>query len=159
MGTVITFGTFDLFHIGHLRVLQRAAEYGDRLVVGISTDEFSLNKKGHPPIVDYASRAEIVGSLRAVDAVFPEHSLEAKPEYIASWRADVLVMGDDWVRAFDWLGSICEVVYVPRTPMISTTLLKVEICDTYQAPNGSPRFRPAEAASDQLFDREVRQIP
>ena len=121
--TVITFGTFDVFHVGHLRVLQRAAALGDRLVVGVSADALNLRKKGRAPVFSQEERLEIVAALKPVDAVFVEESLEQKREYILEHRADVLVMGDDWAGRFDELKDVCEVVYLERTPAISTTAL------------------------------------
>ncbi|HEU5454768.1 MAG TPA: adenylyltransferase/cytidyltransferase family protein [Nocardioides sp.] len=119
--TVITFGTFDVLHVGHIRVLQRAAELGDRLVVGVSADALNIAKKGRAPVFSQAERLEIVGSLKVVDEVFVEESLEKKRDYIVEHRADVLVMGDDWAGKFDWVSDVCEVVYLPRTPSVSTT--------------------------------------
>ena len=119
--TVITFGTFDVFHVGHIRVLQRAAALGDRLVVGVSADALNLAKKGRAPVYSQEERMEIVASLRVVDEVFVEESLEQKRDYIIEYGADVLVMGDDWAGKFDWVSDVCEVVYLPRTPSVSTT--------------------------------------
>jgi glycerol-3-phosphate cytidylyltransferase len=121
--TVITFGTFDVFHVGHLRVIERAAALGDRLVVGVSADALNERKKGRAPVFSQDERMEIVAALRAVDAVFVEESLEQKRDYILEHHADVLVMGDDWVGRFDDLADICEVRYLARTPAISTTAL------------------------------------
>jgi glycerol-3-phosphate cytidylyltransferase len=119
--TVITFGTFDVFHVGHVRVLQRAAELGDRLVVGVSADALNVAKKGRAPVFTQDERLEIVAALKVVDAVFVEESLEQKKDYILEHGADVLVMGDDWQGKFDWVSDVCEVVYLPRTPSVSTT--------------------------------------
>ena len=119
--TVITFGTFDVFHVGHIRVLQRAAALGDRLVVGVSADALNLAKKGRAPVYSQEERMEIVASLRVVDEVFVEESLEQKRDYIIEHGADVLVMGDDWAGKFDWVSDVCEVVYLPRPPSVSTT--------------------------------------
>ena len=121
--TVITFGTFDVFHVGHLRVIERAASLGDRLVVGVSADALNERKKGRSPVYSQAERMEIVAALRAVDEVFLEESLEQKRDYVLEHGADVLVMGDDWKGRFDDLADVCEVVYLPRTPAISTTAL------------------------------------
>jgi glycerol-3-phosphate cytidylyltransferase len=121
--TVITFGTFDVFHVGHLRIIERAASYGDRLVVGVSADALNRAKKGREPVFTEAERLSIVGALKAVDEVFVEESLELKRHYIEKYSADVLVMGDDWAGRFDELKDACEVVYLPRTPAISTTAL------------------------------------
>ena len=119
--TVITFGTFDVLHVGHIRVLKRAAELGERLVVGVSADELNIAKKGRAPVFTQQERLEIVGSLKMVDEVFVEESLEKKRDYIVEHGADVLVMGDDWAGKFDWVSDVCEVVYLPRTPSVSTT--------------------------------------
>ena len=119
--TVITFGTFDVFHVGHVRVLQRAAELGDRLVVGVSADALNVAKKGRPPVFNQDERLEIIAALKVVDEVFVEESLELKRDYIVEHGADVLVMGDDWAGKFDWVSDVCEVVYLPRTPSVSTT--------------------------------------
>ena len=123
MTTVITFGTFDVFHVGHLRVLQRAAELGDRLVVGVSADALNLRKKNRLPVFSQEERLEIIAALKPVDAVFVEESLELKRQYVLEHAADVLVMGDDWAGRFDELNDICRVEYLPRTPAISTTAL------------------------------------
>ncbi len=123
MTTVITFGTFDVFHVGHLRVLERAREFGDRLVVGVSADALNLRKKDRLPVFSEAERLEIVAALRCVDEVFVEESLEQKRDYILRFGADVLVMGDDWAGKFDEFGDVCRVEYLPRTPAISTTAL------------------------------------
>ncbi len=119
--TVITFGTFDVFHVGHVRVLARAAELGDRLVVGVSADALNVAKKGRAPVFNQDERLEIISSLAVVDEVFIEESLEKKKEYIVDHGGDVLVMGDDWAGKFDWVSDVCEVVYLPRTPSVSTT--------------------------------------
>lgn len=118
---VMTFGTFDVFHVGHLRILQRAASLGDELIVGVSTDALNLSKKGRAPVYPQEERMEIVSSLRCVARAFYEESLELKGDYLRQYDADVLVMGDDWRGKFDHFGDLCEVVYLPRTPAISTT--------------------------------------
>ena len=119
--TVVTFGTYDVFHVGHLRLLKRAAELGDRLVVGVSADALNISKKGRAPVFSQAERMEIVAALEMVDEVFVEESLELKRDYLLEHHADVLAMGDDWAGRFDEFGDICEVVYFPRTPSVSTT--------------------------------------
>lgn len=129
MITVVTYGTFDLFHIGHLRLLERAAALGDRLVVGVSTDEFT-REKGKTSIQPYEERVRIVAALRVVDAVFPEKSWDQKPRDIERWRADVFVMGDDWAGRFDYLRKYCRVIYLPRTPGVSTSDRKLQIAFT-----------------------------
>ena len=128
--TVITFGTFDVFHVGHLRVIERAAALGDRLIVGVSADALNESKKGRAPVFSQGERLEIVAALKPVTEVFVEESLEQKREYIERYAADVLVMGDDWAGKFDEFNDICEVVYLPRTPAISTTALIEKISGT-----------------------------
>ena len=120
---VITFGTFDLFHYGHLRLLKRAKELGDHLIVGVSTDELNFKKKGRYPVYTQEERRAIVAAIRYVDETFYEESLEKKREYCLTFRADILVMGDDWKGKFDDLSDICRVVYLPRTPSVSTTAI------------------------------------
>ena len=121
--TVITFGTYDVLHVGHLRIIERAGELGDRLVVGVSSDELNLAKKGRAPVFTERERMQIIGALRAVDQVFLEESLDKKRDYLLDHQADVLVMGNDWEGRFDHLNDICKVVYLPRTPSISTTAI------------------------------------
>jgi len=118
---IITFGTFDVFHIGHLRLLERASSMGDILIVGVSTDDFSFRKKGRWPVFSEFERIEILKSLRCVDKVFLEESLEQKREYLIEHKADVLAMGNDWAGKFDEFRDVCQVVYLERTPSISTT--------------------------------------
>ncbi len=129
MKTGITFGTFDVFHYGHLRILERSRELCDRLVVGISSDELNFSKKGRMPYYSFDERSRIVGALKCVDEVFKEESLELKAEYIKRFKADVLVMGDDWKGKFDWVIPLtgCAVFYLPRTPAISTTAIVEKI--------------------------------
>ena len=121
MTRIITFGTFDVFHVGHLNLLERARGFGDYLIVGISTDVLNISKKGRSPVFPQNERSRIVAALKCVDKVFFEHSLEAKRDYIQEHRADVLVMGDDWASRFDELSDVCRVEYLSRTPSISTT--------------------------------------
>jgi glycerol-3-phosphate cytidylyltransferase len=128
--TVITFGTFDVLHVGHIRVLGRARALGDRLVVGVSADALNFSKKGRAPVFSQDERLEIVGSLRVVDEVFVEESLELKRDYVTHYGAAVLAMGSDWEGKFDHLSDICEVVYFPRTPSVSTTALIEHIAAT-----------------------------
>jgi glycerol-3-phosphate cytidylyltransferase len=121
MKTVITFGTFDVLHVGHLRILQRSRALGDRLVVGVSSDDLNFSKKARLPVFTQDERCELIANLKCVDDVFVEESLELKREYVEKYGADILVMGDDWAGKFDFLSDICEVVYLARTPSISTT--------------------------------------
>lgn len=125
--TVITFGTFDLFHIGHVSILQRAAALGQRLVVGVSTDQLNFSKKAVFPTINETDRCEIIRSVRCVDEVFLEESLELKPEYIRHYQADILVMGEDWAGKFDQFSNLCRVIYLKRTAGISTTSIKQDL--------------------------------
>lgn len=129
MKRIITFGTFDVFHVGHVNILERASEFGDYLVVGVSSDELNLSKKGRYPVYSQNDRCKIIKSLKFVNDVFIEESLELKKEYIMQFQADVLVMGDDWTGRFDWVKDVCEVIYLPRTPSISTTEI-IEVVKT-----------------------------
>lgn len=123
MKTVLTYGTFDLLHYGHLEILRRAKELGDRLVVGISTDEF--NKiKGKKCQISYQKRKEFLEAVDYVDLVIPESEWEQKEQDIINNEIDIFVMGDDWEGKFDDLKEYCEVIYLPRTIGISTTKLK-----------------------------------
>ena len=124
MTRVVTFGTFDLLHIGHVNLLRRARALGEQLIVGVSSDELNFRKKGLQPAYSTEDRLEIIKALRFVDEVFVEHSLEEKRAYLLEHRADVLVMGDDWAGKFDEFSDICRVVYLPRTEGISTTEIK-----------------------------------
>lgn len=104
-------------------MLKRASDYGRHLIVGISTDALNQVKKGRPPVYTQDERLELVSAIQYVDEVFLEESLEKKREYVTTYRADILVMGDDWEGRFDELKDVCEVIYLPRTPAISTTEL------------------------------------
>jgi len=121
MKRVITFGTFDLFHIGHLNILERAKKHGNYLIVGVSTDTLNFSKKQKNPIHSEDERYRIINALKVVDEVFFEESLELKGDYIKKFNADVLVMGNDWEGRFDEFKHLCDVVYLERTPSISTT--------------------------------------
>jgi glycerol-3-phosphate cytidylyltransferase len=123
MKTIITFGTYDLLHVGHIRLLSRARELGDRLVVGVSSDQLNFSKKNKYPEFSQQERMEIISMIKGVDQVFLEESLELKASYLKEYEADVLVMGDDWSGKFDHLSTICKVAYLPRTPSISTTAI------------------------------------
>jgi len=131
MKRVITFGTFDILHIGHIKILQRAAALGNHLTVGVSSDQLNLSKKGREPVYPENDRLTIMQALSCVDDVFLEESLESKVEYLIKYKADILVMGDDWKGRFDKFGQFCEVVYLPRTPSISTTAI-IEVVKTTQ---------------------------
>lgn len=123
MSVVITFGTFDLLHIGHVSIINNAAQLGDTLVVGISSDEFTVQKKHKFPVYSQEERMLIVRSLKNVTTVFLEESMDLKAEYIRKYNADILVMGSDWAGKFDYLAGECgiQVIYLPRTQNISTT--------------------------------------
>lgn len=123
MTTVLTYGTFDLFHIGHLRLIERLAGLGDRVIIGVSTDTFNAGK-GKSSVVPYADRAHIVSSIKGVDLVIPEESWEQKRNDIRTYDVDVFAIGDDWVGKFDDLADLCRVEYLPRTQGISTSSLK-----------------------------------
>lgn len=123
MKKVLTFGTFDIFHYGHLRILERASKLGDELIVGVSSDALNFSKKSRYPLYNEDERMHIVSSLGFVNGVFLEESLELKREYLLKYKADVLVMGHDWEGRFDEFKDICEVIYLPRTPSVSTTEL------------------------------------
>ena len=120
---VITYGTFDLFHYGHLRLLKRAKELGDKLIVAVSTNEFN-KVKGKNCVYPYEHRSKIVEAIKYVDKVIPERNWEQKRNDIMKYKIDIFVMGDDWKGKFDDLKDLCKVVYLPRTPGISTTELK-----------------------------------
>lgn len=121
--TVLTYGTFDLFHLGHVRLLQRLRDLGDRVVVGCSTDAFNA-VKGKRAVVPFEQRREILLACRYVDAVFPEETWAQKRDDIRRESARVFAMGDDWTGRFDHLHDMVDVVYLPRTPGISTTAIK-----------------------------------
>jgi len=123
---VITYGTFDLLHYGHINLLKRAKELGDYLIVGLSTNEFN-EIKGKKCYFSYEERKKLVESIRYVDLVIPEKSWEQKINDIKEFKVDILVMGDDWKGKFDYLKEYCEVIYLPRTPEISTTKIKNDL--------------------------------
>lgn len=127
MRRVITYGTFDLLHFGHINLLRRAKELGDYLVVALSTDEFNLNEKNKKAYFNYEYRKQLLEAIKYVDEVIPENSWEQKVEDIKKYKIDIFVMGDDWEGKFDYLNNCCEVTYLPRTPDISTTKIKQEL--------------------------------
>lgn len=128
MKRVLTYGTFDLLHYGHIRLLKRAAEYGDYLIVAASTDEFN-SLKGKRAFHDYATRKMMLEAIRYVDLVIPENNWEQKVEDIKKYEIDVLIMGSDWENDehFKNLSEYCEVVFLPRTEGISTTMIKEKL--------------------------------
>ncbi|MBZ0333219.1 adenylyltransferase/cytidyltransferase family protein [Marinobacter sp. AL4B] len=121
--TVITYGTFDMFHIGHLKLLKRLDAMGAKLIVGVSTDEFN-DVKGKKTLIPYDQRAAIVEAIDCVDMVIPEHSWDQKLSDVEQYSVDVFAIGDDWSGKFDFLKDYCEVVYLERTKDISTSGLK-----------------------------------
>lgn len=126
MKRVITYGTYDLLHWGHIRLLKRAKQLGDYLIVGLSTDEFNA-VKGKRAYHSYEERKMMLEAIRYVDLVVPEKDWGQKPLDIQEYHADLFVMGDDWEGRFDELKTLCEVVYLPRTEGISTTKIKEDL--------------------------------
>lgn len=126
MKKIITYGTFDLFHIGHLKLLERLKSLGDELIVAVSTDEFN-ELKGKKTIIPYEQRAEIVAGIRFVDKVIPENNWEQKRDDIKKYNINTFAMGHDWEGKFDELKEYCDVVYLPRTEGISSTDLKQQL--------------------------------
>lgn len=127
MKRVLTYGTFDLLHYGHINLLRRAKALGDYLVVGLSTDEFNLNEKNKRSYFSYEERKMLLEAIRYVDLVIPECSWDQKAVDVEKYDIDTFVIGDDWEGKFDFLKSQCEVVYLPRTPEISSTKIKEEL--------------------------------
>ncbi len=130
---IITYGTFDLFHIGHLNILQRAKELGSKLIVAVSTDDFNT-VKGKKVIIPYEQRAEIVRNIKCVDEVIPEKDWKQKESDINKYSVDIFVMGDDWRGQFDELNAYCEVVYLARTDGVSSTGLKKSLKQIVSTP-------------------------
>lgn len=126
MRKVLTYGTFDLLHKGHVLLLQRAAELGDHLTVALSTDEFNA-LKGKKAYTSWEDRKLILEALACVDEVIPENEWEQKVKDVKNHDIDVFVMGDDWEGKFDFLKDSCQVVYLPRTEGISTTKIKEDL--------------------------------
>lgn len=127
MKRVITYGTFDLLHYGHINLLRRAKALGDYLIVALSTDEFNLNAKNKVCYFSYEERKSLLEAIRYVDLVIPEENWEQKTTDVSLYQVDTFVMGDDWTGKFDFLKDQCQVVYLPRTPEISTTKIKQEL--------------------------------
>ena len=123
---VLTYGTFDMFHIGHLTLLNRLKSLGDKLIVAVSTDEFN-SIKGKKTLIPFEQRALIVQNIKCVDMVISEKNWEQKIDDIKKYNVDIFAMGDDWKGKFDFLKDYCEVIYLPRTQNISTTELKKEL--------------------------------
>ena len=127
MRKVITYGTFDLLHYGHINLLRRAKAMGDYLIVALSTDEFNWNEKHKKCYFTYEERKLLLEAVRYVDLVIPEENWEQKKSDVKEYHIDTFVMGDDWEGKFDFLKDSCEVVYLPRTPDISTTQIKTDL--------------------------------
>ena len=130
MRRVITYGTFDLLHYGHINILKRAKALGDYLIVAVSTDEFNWNQKNKKCYFAYEQRKALVEAVRYVDLVIPETSWEQKKNDVHEYHIDTLVMGDDWEGKFDFLKDDgVDVVYLPRTPEISSSQIKSQLKD------------------------------
>lgn len=124
---IITYGTFDLLHYGHINLLRRAKALGDYLIVALSTDEFNWNSKQKKCYFSYEQRKQLLEAIRYVDLVIPETCWEQKVSDVQEFKVDTFVMGNDWEGKFDFLKDYCEVVYLPRTPEVSTTQIKREL--------------------------------
>lgn len=136
---VLTYGTFDLFHAGHVQLLARARQLGSRLIVGLSTDEFNA-KKGKKSAISYEDRKTILESCRYVDEVFAECDWEQKIPDALRFNADVFVMGDDWKGKFDFMKTACDVVYLARTPNVSSSGIKKELRESVFQLSNRPAF-------------------
>jgi len=129
MRTVLTYGTCDVLHIGHINLLRRARDLGDRLIVGLSTDEFNA-KKHKSSLLDFENRRATLEAIRYVDLVIPEEAWEQKVDDVRNYSVDLFVIGDDWAGQFDFLKKLCEVRYLSRTPEISSTEIKRSLVAT-----------------------------
>lgn len=140
MKRILTYGTFDLLHYGHIEILRRAKALGDYLVVAVSTDEFN-KQKGKVAYHSYETRKKMLEAIRYVDLVIPENSWKQKINDVKEYHIDVVVMGSDWAGSdkFDYLKDYCEVVYLERTPGVSTTMIKNDL-----------KLKEAEENKDQL---------
>ena len=123
---VLTYGTFDLLHKGHINLIKRAKSLGDNLIVGLSTDEFN-REKHKKSYFTFSQRKELLSTIDDIDLIIPENSWAQKIEDIQQYQIDILVMGSDWTGKFDYLKDYCDVIYLPRTEYISTTDIKEEI--------------------------------
>ncbi len=130
MKRVITYGTFDLLHYGHINLLRRAKALGDYLIVVLSSDEFNWNEKHKKCYFTYEERRQLIEAIRYVDLVIPENNWEQKVNDVREYHIDTFVMGNDWEGKFDFLKAYCEVVYLSRTPEISTTQIKNDLNTT-----------------------------
>ena len=131
--TVITYGSFDMFHVGHLRLIRRLQKMGDRVIIAVSTDEFN-HLKGKRVVIPFEQRVEIVSAISGVDLVIAESSWEQKIRDISDHQVDVFAMGDDWTGHFDFLNKHCEVCYLERTIGVSTTQLKSSLANVLSVP-------------------------
>ncbi len=131
MKTVLTYGTYDLLHVGHINILKRAKELGDFLIVGLSTDEFNA-LKGKTSFYTYEQRKAVLEAVKYVDLVIPERSWEQKTDDVKKYNVDIFVMGDDWEGKFDFLRDYCEIKILPRTPDVSSTKARVYLDEAYK---------------------------
>jgi len=127
MKKIITYGTFDLLHYGHINLLKKAKELGDYFIVGLSTDEFNINSKNKKSFFSYEQRKILLEAIKYVDLVIPENNWEQKIKDVTKYNVDIFVIGNDWKNKFDFLNTECEVIYLERTPEISTTQIKNEL--------------------------------
>lgn len=129
MKRIITYGTFDLLHYGHINLLRRAKEQGDYLIVALSTDEFNWSEKRKKCYFSYEKRKQLLEAIRYVDLVIPENNWEQKVSDINEYHVDTFIMGDDWSGKFDYLeeSTRANVIYLPRTPEISTSQIKKDL--------------------------------
>lgn len=127
MKRVLTYGTFDLLHYGHINLLKQAKQQGDYLIVALSTDEFNLTSKNKVSYFNFEKRKALLEAIRYVDLVIPESCWEQKVNDVELYHADIFVIGDDWVGEFDFLKKVCDVKYLARTPEVSTTKIKQEL--------------------------------
>ena len=136
MKKIITYGTFDLLHYGHINLLQRAKEMGDYLIVALSTDEFNSVEKNKITYFSYEERKRLLEAIRYVDLVIPENSWEQKISDVKEFKIDTFVIGNDWKGKFDFLKEYCDVVYLERTPEISTSKIKQDLKINFNGENG-----------------------
>lgn len=129
MKRIITYGTFDLLHYGHINLLRRAKEQGDYLIVALSADEFNWKEKHKKTYFSFEKRKQLLEAIRYVDLVIPENNWEQKTTDVKEYHVDKLIMGDDWAGKFDFIEEEtgAEVIYLPRTPEISTTQIKKDL--------------------------------
>jgi glycerol-3-phosphate cytidylyltransferase len=127
MNRIITYGTFDLLHYGHINLLRRAKHQGDYLIVALSTDEFNAQSKNKVCYFSYEKRKALLEAIRYVDLVIPEDNWEQKADDVGTYHVDTFVIGNDWQGEFDFLKKFCEVIYLSRTPEISTSKIKIDM--------------------------------